>query len=29
VIVTFFIVRVLGSHSWQNILNRLAHRHLS
>jgi hypothetical protein len=27
-VVTFFIVRVLGSHTWQNILSRVAHRHL-
>ena len=28
-IVTFFIVRVLGSRTFENILTRFAHRHLS
>jgi len=27
-VVTFFIVRVLGSHTWQSILSKIAHRHL-
>jgi hypothetical protein len=27
-IAVFFLIRVLGSHTWQSLLSALAHRHL-